>query len=66
MLLSKLFRQLKVGDGPIEHRSSRPRRDVYTDTAGLPIEADGRPRYRIKSKTENVERVVTEEQISPR
>jgi hypothetical protein len=30
----------------------------------LPIEADGRPRYRIKSKTENVERVVTEEQIS--
>ena len=27
-------------------------------------EADGRPRYRIKSKTENVERVVTEEQIS--
>ena len=28
------------------------------------IEADGRPRYRIKSKTENVERVVTEEQIS--
>ena len=30
----------------------------------LPIEADGRPRYRIKSKTENIERVVTEEQIS--
>ncbi len=29
-----------------------------------PIEADGRPRYRIKSKTENIERVVTEEQIS--
>ena len=30
----------------------------------LPIEADGRIRYRIKSKTENFERVVTEDQIS--
>jgi hypothetical protein len=38
-------------------------RNVYTITARLPIEADGRPRYRIKSKTEKVERVVTEEQI---
>jgi hypothetical protein len=38
--------------------------NVYTITARLPIEADGRPRYRIKSKTEKVERVVTEEQIS--
>ena len=37
---------------------------VYTIVTCLPIEADGRPRYRIKSKTENVERVVTEEQIS--
>ena len=39
-------------------------RSIYTITSRLPIEADGRPRYRIKSKTENVERVVTEEQIS--
>jgi hypothetical protein len=39
-------------------------RTVYTITARLPIEADGRPRYRIKSTTEKVERVVTEEQIS--
>jgi hypothetical protein len=39
-------------------------RNVYTITARLPIESDGRPRYRIKSKTEKVERVVTEEQIS--
>jgi hypothetical protein len=39
-------------------------RNVYTITARLPIEADGRPRYRIKSETEKVERVVTEEQIS--
>jgi hypothetical protein len=37
---------------------------IYTIVTCLPIEADGRPRYRIKSKTENLERVVTEEQIS--
>ena len=37
---------------------------IYTIVTCLPIESDGRPRYRIKSKTENVERVVTEEQIS--
>ncbi len=39
--------------------------EVYTIVNRMPIEADGRPRYRIKSKTENVERVVTEDQISP-
>ena len=39
-------------------------RNVYTITARLPIEADGRPRYRIKSTAEKIERVVTEEQIS--
>ena len=38
--------------------------NVYWITARLPIEADGRARYRIKSETEKVERVVTEEQIS--
>jgi hypothetical protein len=38
--------------------------NAYTITARMPIEADRRPRYRIKSKTEKVERVVTEEQIS--
>jgi hypothetical protein len=51
--------------GP-QGRDIPKQRDVYTVTARLPIEADGRPRYRIKSKTEKVERVVTEEQISPR
>jgi hypothetical protein len=51
--------------GP-QGRDVQKQRDVYTITARLPIEADGRPRYRIKSKTEKVERVVTEEQISPR
>jgi hypothetical protein len=51
--------------GP-QGRDIPKQQDVYTITARLPIEADGRPRYRIKSKTEKVERVVTEEQISPR
>jgi hypothetical protein len=37
---------------------------IYIITARMPIEADGRLRYRIRSKTENVERVVTEEEIS--
>ena len=51
--------------GP-QGRDVQKQRDIYTITARMPIEADGRPRYRIKSKTEKVERVVTEEQISPR
>jgi hypothetical protein len=37
---------------------------VYTILALLPVEADGRPRYRIKSKEENFERVVTEDLLS--
>jgi hypothetical protein len=49
--------------GP-QGRSVVEQRSVYTIISRLPIEADGRPRYRIKSKTEKLERVVTEEQIS--
>ena len=49
--------------GP-QGRAVVKQRSVYTIVSRLPIEADGRPRYRIKSKTENIERVVTEEQIS--
>ena len=49
--------------GP-QGRATVKERSVYTIVSRLPIEADGRPRYRIKSKTQNVERVVTEEQIS--
>jgi hypothetical protein len=49
--------------GP-QGRDVPKQRNVYTITARLPIEADGRPRYRIKSTAEKVERVVTEEQIS--
>ena len=37
---------------------------IYTIVQRMPIEADGRLRYRIKSKSDNVERVVTEEQLS--
>lgn len=37
---------------------------IYTIVQCMPIEADGRLRYRIKSKSGNVERVVTEEQLS--
>jgi hypothetical protein len=49
--------------GPRGRAVAKPR-SVYTIVTCLPIEADGRPRYRIRSKTENIERVVTEEQIS--
>jgi hypothetical protein len=49
--------------GP-QGRVVQKQRNVYSITACLPIEADGRARYRIKSETEKVERVVTEEQIS--
>ena len=49
--------------GP-QGRSTIGERSVYTVVSCLPIEADGRFRYRIKSKTENVERVVTEDQLS--
>ena len=37
---------------------------VYTILALLPVEADGRPRCRIKSKDENFERVVAEDLLS--
>ena len=54
---------LLQAQGP-QGRNVPKQRNVYTITARLPIEADGRLRYRIKSETEKVERVVTEEQIS--
>ena len=37
---------------------------IYTIVQLMPIEADGRLRYRIKGKSENIERVVTEDQLS--
>ena len=55
----------------VHHQAQRPQgradngeRAVYTVVACLLIEADRRIRYRIKSKTENFERVVTEDQLS--
>jgi len=38
--------------------------NAFTIVQCMPIEADGRLRYRIKSKSENIERVVTEDQLS--
>jgi hypothetical protein len=40
------------------------RSNVYTIIALLPVEADGRPRCRIKSKEEDFERVVAEDLLS--
>jgi hypothetical protein len=37
---------------------------IYTVIRHMPIEADGRIRYRIKCKSDKVERVVTEDQLS--
>jgi hypothetical protein len=37
---------------------------VYTIVRRMPVEADGRLRYRIRRKSDNVERVVTEDQLS--
>ncbi|MBX9651011.1 MAG: hypothetical protein K2X57_28580 [Xanthobacteraceae bacterium] len=55
-----VFRQ---ADGP-QGRGVAGQSNVYTILALLPVEADGRLRYRIKSKEENFERVVTEETLS--
>jgi hypothetical protein len=59
-------------DDEVHHRRQGPQarttaatREVYTITKCLPIEGDGRVRYRIKSETENFERVVTEDELSP-
>ena len=55
----------------VHHRPQGPRDRVETDAPTMytivqrmPIEADGRLRYRIKSKSGNIERVVTEDQLS--
>ena len=37
---------------------------IYTIVQLMPVEADGRLRYRIKSKSDNLERIVTEDQLS--
>lgn len=55
-----VLRQL---DGP-QGRDVVEQNNVYTILALLPVEADGRLRYRIKSEDENFERIVTEETLS--
>ena len=52
-----------LGQGP-QGRMTDEKPTVYTVVQQLPIEADGRIRYRIKSQSENFERVVTEDQLS--
>ena len=37
--------------------------NVYTVIRRMPIEADGRVRYRIKNQVDKTERVVTEEEL---
>lgn len=49
--------------GPQGRTETEPPR-IYTIVQRMPIEADGRLRYRIRSKSENVERVVTEDELS--
>jgi hypothetical protein len=58
-------------DDYVHHQAQRPQgradngeRAVYVVVACLPIEADGRIRYRIKSSNENFERVVAEHELS--
>ena len=53
-----------LGQGP-QGRMSFEKPTVYTVLQQLPVESDGRIRYRIKSQAENFERVVTEDQLSP-
>lgn len=53
-----------LGQGP-QGRMSFEKPTVYTVLQQLPVESDGRIRYRIKSQSENFERVVTEDQLSP-
>jgi len=52
---------LHRGQGP-QGRVEIEQPKVYTIVQRMPIEADGRLRYRIKSQ--NIERVVTEDELS--
>ena len=57
-------------DEDVYHQHQGPQGDnvqsnIYTVISRMPIEADMRIRYRIRSKSDNVERIVTEDQLSP-
>jgi hypothetical protein len=49
--------------GPHKERPKAEQANVYTIVRRMPVEADGRIRYRIKSKFGNVERVATEDEL---
>ncbi len=49
--------------GPQGRAASEPQM-IYTIVQHMPIEFDGRVRYRIRCKSKNIERVVTEDQLS--
>ena len=51
------------GQGP-QGRITFEQPKVYTIVQRMPIEADGRIRYRIKSKSENIEGIATEDELS--
>jgi hypothetical protein len=53
-----------LGQGPQQERAMADRLNVYTIVQRMPIEADGRVKYRIKSETANIERIATEDQLS--
>jgi hypothetical protein len=50
--------------GPHRERPKVEQANLYTIIRRMPVEADGRHRYRIKSKTGNVERIATEDELS--
>jgi hypothetical protein len=49
--------------GPQGRTTTEPQM-IYTVVQHMPIESDGVVRYRIRSKSEKIERVVTEDQLS--
>ena len=54
---------LHRGQGP-QGRAISELPKVYTIVQYMPIEADGRIRYRIKSKSDDIERIATEDELS--
>jgi hypothetical protein len=51
-----------LAQGP-RGRKAVEQTNVYTVIRRMPIEADGRVRYRIKNQADKTERVVTEEEL---
>jgi hypothetical protein len=49
--------------GPQGQAATEPQM-IYTIVQHMPIESDGRVRYRIRCNSKNIERVVTEDQLS--